>query len=65
MGRAYRFAVKGGAQMSKDEFLSAGGNESMIHEDTMIGSADMDVDGVAADGTREPVMRAGEWAFPV
>lgn len=65
MGRAYRFALKGGTQMSKDEFLSSGGNDSMIHEDTMIGSADMDVDGVAADGSSEPVMRAGEWAFPV
>jgi aminopeptidase len=65
LGRSYRFTVMGGAQMTKDELQSAGGNESMIHEDTMIGSDDMDVDGICADGTREPVMRAGEWAFPV
>jgi len=27
----------------------------------MIGSAQMDVDGLAADGTAEPLMRSGEW----
>lgn len=65
LGRSYRFTLKRGAEMSKAEFLSAGGNDSMIHEDTMIGSEDMDVDGIRADGTREPVMRAGEWAFSI
>jgi aminopeptidase len=29
----------------------------------MIGSAALDIDGVRADGTAEPVMRAGDWAF--
>jgi aminopeptidase len=29
--------------------------------DWMIGSAAMDVDGIAADGSAEPLMRAGEW----
>jgi aminopeptidase len=28
----------------------------------MIGSGELDIDGVCADGTTEPVMRAGEWA---
>jgi len=27
----------------------------------MIGSAVMNVDGVAADGTSQPLMRLGEW----
>jgi aminopeptidase len=29
----------------------------------MIGSAEMDVDGVTHDGATEPIMRAREWAF--
>ena len=32
--------------------------------DFMIGSDRMDIDGVLADGSTEPVMRAGEWAIP-
>lgn len=29
----------------------------------MIGSGEMDVDGIKADGSREAIMRNGEWAF--
>jgi aminopeptidase len=36
-----------------------GANDSLIHVDWMIGSAAIDVDGLHADGTRHPVMRAG------
>jgi aminopeptidase len=31
----------------------------------MIGSEEFDVDGIKRDGTTEPVMRGGEWAFEV
>ena len=31
----------------------------------MFGSGEMDVDGILPDGSTEPVMRAGEWAFEV
>ena len=65
LGRAYQFTLGNSAGMSEAEFRTAGGNSSLIHEDTMIGSADMDVDGVREDGMHEPVMRAGEWAFDV
>jgi aminopeptidase len=37
----------------------------MTHLDFMIGSGVMNVDGITADGTTEPVMRNGEWAFEV
>jgi aminopeptidase len=63
LGDAYRVSLEGGSEMSKDEFMAAGGNESLVHVDFMFGSGEMDVDGVMADGSSEPVMRAGEWAF--
>ncbi len=62
LGSAYRFTVEGGETMSDDEFERAGGNRSAVHSDFMIGSAELDVDGVLADGTVEPLMRRGEWA---
>ncbi|MBT3714081.1 MAG: aminopeptidase, partial [Anaerolineae bacterium] len=49
--------------MSNEEFAEVGGNTSLIHVDFMFGSGELDVDGIRADGTTEPVMRAGEWAF--
>jgi aminopeptidase len=65
LGNAYRFSIEGGEQMTAEEFAAAGGNESMTHADFMIGSGEMDVDGITTDGTAEPVMRSGEWAFKV
>ena len=65
LGRAYKFSVEGGEAMSDDEFAVAGGNYSLIHIDFMIGSGEMDVDGLVEDGTAEPIMRGGEWVFEV
>jgi aminopeptidase len=63
IGRAYRFTLIGGEELTDEEFSAAGGNTSLNHVDFMIGSPEMDIDGIKEDGTREPVMRAGEWAF--
>jgi aminopeptidase len=63
LGTAYRDTILGGEDMTDEEFQSHGGNKSLIHTDFMIGSAEMNIDGVNADGTREPIMRNGEWAF--
>jgi aminopeptidase len=63
IGRAYRFTLTGGGELTDEEFNAAGGNTSITHVDFMIGSAQMDIDGIKEDGGREPVMRSGEWAF--
>lgn len=65
LGNAYRNTVQGGEDMTDEEFQASGGNKSLIHVDFMIGSAEMNIDGIKADGSREPVMRKGEWAFTV
>ncbi len=63
IGRAYRFTLIGGEELTDEEFATAGGNTSLAHVDFMIGSPQIDIDGIREDGTREPVMRSGEWAF--
>jgi aminopeptidase len=62
LGNAYKFTLKGGNEMSDTEFERAGGNRSGVHVDFMIGSGELDVDGVLANGVSEPLMRKGEWA---
>ena len=64
-GNAYRSSIKGGEDMTDEEFAAEGGNKSLVHTDFMIGSAEMDIDGITVDGTKEPIMRQGEWAFEV
>jgi aminopeptidase len=64
-GNSYRFSLEGGMEMSPEEFTKAGGNESNIHVDFMFGSGEIDVDGILPDGSKEPVMRQGEWVFDI
>jgi aminopeptidase len=63
LGFAYRGSIKGGGDMSNEEFMAKGGNRSTDHADVMIGSSEMDVDGVFADGSSEPLMRKGQFVF--
>jgi aminopeptidase len=62
LGSAYKFTLRGGDEMSEPDFIAAGGNVSTTHVDFMIGSGELDIDGLLADGKSEPVMRKGEWA---
>jgi aminopeptidase len=61
LGQAYSTCIIGGEKMDNAGLAKRGANESLIHVDWMIGSANMDVDGIAADGTAEPLMRKGAW----
>ncbi|HEU5340345.1 aminopeptidase [Edaphobacter sp.] len=61
LGQAYSTCLIGGDKMSADELAARGANSSLIHVDWMIGSGAMDVDGIAANGKAEPLMRKGEW----
>lgn len=63
IGSAYAFCLEGGKQMSPEELAANGLNDSLTHVDFMIGSDKMDIDGIKADGTVEPVFRNGDWAF--
>ncbi|QCK86294.1 aminopeptidase [Phreatobacter aquaticus] len=61
LGQCYSKCFLDGASLSPDQIAAQGGNTSLIHIDWMIGSGDIDIDGIAADGTRVPVFRKGEW----
>ena len=61
LGQAYSTCIIGGEKMEEAALNALGANSSLIHVDWMIGSGLMDVDGVQADGTTQPLMRMGEW----
>ena len=65
LGQAYSKCIVGGGDMDEDELKRRGANRSLIHVDWMIGSAEIDVDGVHADGRAEVLMRSGEWAVGI
>lgn len=63
IGTSFPTCAEGGAGLSRDELKKRGFNQSIVHTDFMIGSAQMDIDGETADGVREPLFRAGNWAI--
>lgn len=63
IGAAYPTCFKGGRDLSEEQLEQNGINVSVTHEDFMIGSAEMDIDGILPDGTVEPIFRKGNWAF--
>ncbi len=62
LGQAYSSCVREGDKMTPEELAAHGANDSLIHVDWMIGSAELDIDGITATGAAEPLMRKGEWA---
>ncbi|SDM50547.1 aminopeptidase [Sediminibacillus halophilus] len=63
LGKAYPTSLEGGSQMDDEQLDKHGVNDSLTHVDFMIGSAELDIDGVTADGSTEPVFRKGSWAL--
>jgi aminopeptidase len=62
LGQCYSKCFRNGATLSAEDVTERGGNSSMIHVDWMIGSDEIDIDGIAQDGTVTAVFRNGEWA---
>lgn len=63
IGSPYAYCIEGGKEMSAEELRENGLNDSHTHVDFMIGSAEMDIDGITEDGNVEAIFRNGNWAF--
>ncbi|MCL2203927.1 MAG: aminopeptidase [Defluviitaleaceae bacterium] len=61
LGKAYPNNMQGGDEMTTEERVAAGGNDSLVHVDFMFGTADMKVVGIAADGSETVFFDNGEF----
>ena len=61
LGQSYSKCFINGGALSKEALAARGANSSQIHIDWMIGSSEVDVDGVSKDQYAEPLMRRGDW----
>ena len=61
LGQCYTKCFKN-QNLTKEEISSQGGNSSMIHIDWMIGSNQIDIDGIKQNGDITPIFRKGKWA---
>ena len=63
LGEGLPIALEGGPEMGREELAEQELNESLIHVDFMIGTADLDIDGETTSGEVVPIFRNGNWAF--
>ena len=63
LGMGFADTIRGYADKTLDECRKLGVNDSMVHEDFMIGTADMSIDALCENGQTAPIFRSGNWAF--
>ena len=63
LGMGFPDCYEGGQEMTREELLAAGVNDSATHVDFMIGTDDMNITGIKADGTEVPVFVNGQWTW--
>jgi aminopeptidase len=61
LGAAIVQAVDWAADLDADARHERGVNHSTIHTDFMIGSNELEIDGVTAGGETVPILRGGDW----
>ena len=63
LGKAYPTCIENGENMTEDELRQHGVNHSLVHEDFMIGTADLTVIGRKRSGETVTIMEHGNFAF--
>ncbi len=63
VGMGFADSIKDFQDKTLEECRELGINDSMIHEDFMIGCDSMNIDGICADGSVVAIFRNGNWAF--
>ena len=63
LGMGFADTIRDFEHKTLDECRALGVNDSMIHEDFMIGTADLAIDALCEDGRTVPLFRNGTWAF--
>ena len=62
LGAGYSMCLEGYENRTQDEAYKLGVNDSMIHEDFMIGAPDLSITGITGDGEEVAIFRNGTWA---
>ena len=62
-GKAYPVCIAGGDKMDESALEAAEVNDSLIHEDFMIGTADLEITGITQDGKEVAVFKNGNFAW--
>jgi len=63
LGKGFAECIKGGVDMSKEELMQKGVNDSLTHVDFMMGTEDLLIEGILEDGSRVKIFENGDFVF--
>ena len=63
LGRGFTNTLKDYEKYTEEQCHEKGINDSIVHEDFMIGTEDMDITAITLDGREIPIFKGGNWAF--
>ena len=63
LGEGFSSSIVGNEEMTLEQCREKGINKSIVHEDFMIGSADLDITAKTRDGKTVQIFKDGNWAF--
>lgn len=61
IGKAYPVCLKNGDSLNPEELKNAGVNDSLVHEDFMVGTSDLEIIGITSAGKEIPLFKAGNF----
>jgi aminopeptidase len=62
-GASYPGTTAGGTQLTKEQLEARGMNQSVLHEDVMVGAEDTNITGHCRDGRTVQIFKDGEWVL--
>lgn len=62
-GKAYPTTLKGGENLSDEELIKLGLNDSLVHEDFIIGAEDLEIIGITEEKEKVQIFKNGNFAF--
>ena len=62
IGKAYPVCIEKGSEMNEEMLLEKGVNDSLVHEDFMVGTSDLEITGITESGERRMVFEKGNYA---
>ena len=63
LGRGFTNCIENYENYTKEELHALGVNDSMLHEDFMIGTKDLSITAETEDGKKAQIFKDGNWAF--
>ena len=62
-GQAIPECIEGSEELSTEELVELGMNDSTTHVDFMVGGPEVEIDGVEAGGSAVPIIRDDRWVL--